>query len=237
MSGKFTVKKTKRAFSAIAIDHAHEQNNAYVKGDGGAVGLTEDPDALRRWMLSGPEVARVISEFKYNSTFMANEQEEIRHHEQKPSTQLAFKEQLSSLIASIDEMGNPFMEESADLIALGTKEIADPSVVVTVNEIKHTGQEKYNLFLKDRLVDRKTPFTATIPKNKLPLFRSDTMRVKMKVRSQLTEARSDCSLFSKLYIGCQTRGVILMSFSNTKTKHIHLQFQTKEAYVHQRNLT
>lgn len=44
-------------FSALAIDHAHEQNNASVKGDGGAVGLTENPSALRRWMVSGPEMA------------------------------------------------------------------------------------------------------------------------------------------------------------------------------------
>ena len=48
MKGNFTVKKSKHAFSAIAVDHAHEQNNALVKGDGGAVGLTENPSALRR---------------------------------------------------------------------------------------------------------------------------------------------------------------------------------------------
>ena len=46
MKGNFTVKKSKHAFSAIAIDHAHEQNNASVKGDGGAVGLTENPSVL-----------------------------------------------------------------------------------------------------------------------------------------------------------------------------------------------
>ena len=40
LAGNFTVKKTTRAFSAISIDQAHEQNNASVKGDGGAVGLT-----------------------------------------------------------------------------------------------------------------------------------------------------------------------------------------------------
>ena len=55
--------KTGRAFSAMAIDQAHEQNNAAVKGDGGAVGLTENPAALQRWMVSGPEMARVIEEF------------------------------------------------------------------------------------------------------------------------------------------------------------------------------
>ena len=61
--GNFTVQKTNRVFSAIAIDHAHEQNNALIKGDGGAVGLTDNPPALRRWMIAGPEVARVIEEF------------------------------------------------------------------------------------------------------------------------------------------------------------------------------
>jgi len=35
--GRFTVNKTNRSFSAIAIDHAHEQMNATVKGDGGAI--------------------------------------------------------------------------------------------------------------------------------------------------------------------------------------------------------
>jgi len=46
-SGSFVVQKTKRPFSAIALDHAHEQENALIKGDRGAVGLTENPAALR----------------------------------------------------------------------------------------------------------------------------------------------------------------------------------------------
>ena len=57
MKGNFVVKKTERRFSVIAIDQAHEQNNASVIDDGGAVGLTENPAALRRWMVSGPEMA------------------------------------------------------------------------------------------------------------------------------------------------------------------------------------
>ena len=56
--GGFTVLKTGRAFLAIAIDQAHEQNNDAVKGDGGAVGLTENPVALQRWMVSCPELFR-----------------------------------------------------------------------------------------------------------------------------------------------------------------------------------
>ena len=63
LKGNFVVKKSMRAWSAIAIDKAHKQNNASVKGDGGAVGLTENLFALRHWMVSGTEMARIIQEF------------------------------------------------------------------------------------------------------------------------------------------------------------------------------
>ena len=47
----------------MSIDESHEQNNACVKDEGGAVGLTERPTALLRWMVAGPEMARVVTEF------------------------------------------------------------------------------------------------------------------------------------------------------------------------------
>ena len=41
----------------MPIDQAHEQNNLVVKGSGGAVGLTENPAAFRKWMIAKPEQA------------------------------------------------------------------------------------------------------------------------------------------------------------------------------------
>ena len=61
--GKFTVNKTHRPFSRMPLDESHEQNNACVNKDGGAVSLTEKPVALLRWMVAGPEMARVVNEF------------------------------------------------------------------------------------------------------------------------------------------------------------------------------
>lgn len=60
----FVVHKTSNKFSAIALDHCHKQNNAATKGSVGAVGLTENPAALRRWMMTGPEIGRITAEFK-----------------------------------------------------------------------------------------------------------------------------------------------------------------------------
>ena len=41
-NGIFVVHKTRWVFSSIPIDQAHEQNNAFIKGDGGVVGLTDN---------------------------------------------------------------------------------------------------------------------------------------------------------------------------------------------------
>ena len=57
--GTFVVQKTQHFFSLIALDHNHEQVNEIIKGDRGAVGLTENHTALKRWMVAGPEIARV----------------------------------------------------------------------------------------------------------------------------------------------------------------------------------
>ena len=49
----------------VALEESHEQKNACVKGDGCAVCLTENSSALPlRWMVSGPEMAGIIGEFR-----------------------------------------------------------------------------------------------------------------------------------------------------------------------------
>lgn len=45
--GQLVLSKTGNRFSAIPFDQAHEQENKVIKSAGGAVGLTENPVALR----------------------------------------------------------------------------------------------------------------------------------------------------------------------------------------------
>ena len=73
----------------MPIDQAYEQNNACVKDGGGVVGLTENPSALQRWMIAGPEVARVIGEFE-NSAIPENRRMDTHHHDQTASVQISF---------------------------------------------------------------------------------------------------------------------------------------------------
>ena len=101
----------------MAIDQAHEQNNAAIKGDGGAIGLTEDPGALRRWMVAGPEVSHLVCAYEAISG-VKDATISTKHHEQTLSAQTSFLERVEALFRVIQELGNPFQEESADLLAL-----------------------------------------------------------------------------------------------------------------------
>ena len=90
-SGKFVVFKSSCTFSAMAIDQTHEQANAVIKGEGGAIGVTEDPLALRRWIVAGPEVSRLATEYEIVSE-PKDANEKIRHHEQTARAQRQFYE-------------------------------------------------------------------------------------------------------------------------------------------------
>ena len=48
--GHFVLHESHKMFSGVALDKAHEHNNAFVKADGGAVGMKEQPSVLLRWM-------------------------------------------------------------------------------------------------------------------------------------------------------------------------------------------
>ena len=128
--GNFVVFKSKKKFSAMAIDQAHEQNNALVKGNGGAVGLTESPNALLRWMVAGPDTARVIQEFQSGSTkTQKTTDSSFQHHEMSRSAHLSFDKEVKDLVGVFSELGNPFLEKSEDILVLDTKTIADPGML------------------------------------------------------------------------------------------------------------
>ena len=90
-AGNFVVHKTNRHFSALALDQAHEQANATIKAEGGAIGLTEDPSALHRWMVAGPEVSCLVSLYEIEA--QTNEtSEHTVHRDQTPQAQRNFLE-------------------------------------------------------------------------------------------------------------------------------------------------
>ncbi|KAG1705795.1 hypothetical protein GQR58_003768 [Nymphon striatum] len=120
--------------------------------------------------------------------------------------QKAYAKDVTSLVAVLEELGNPFEEESKDdLIVLDTKEMAAPAVVETVRNALKIGKDQFELFTKDRLIDRSKSLHDVISRNKLPLFNTPTIKPVPKSKQALTTTKGDMELFSRMYIGCQTR--------------------------------
>ena len=209
VDGFFVVHKTQNRFSAMALDQAHEQENAVVKGDGGAVGLTENPGALRHWIVAGPEVARIVTEFE--NTTPSSTANNVNHHEQSYGYQTSFLKDILSVIDSFEELGNPF-EEGKDLLAVDTRDVMSDGVVETVKNVLTIGQEQYNLYVESRLKQRTTPISDPIPKNMLLLFNNSGQKAPSKDKSKVLQLKNDCSLFSQLYVACQNRDGNLEDF-------------------------
>ena len=110
----------KPKFFAIPVDQAHELKNAYMKGSGGCVGLTENPTAFKHWMVLDPEMARLQREFvaMYLLDADSDHPRFFRNHEHSFSTQKRFQKQVNRLIETIMKMGNPFSDVCPELIKL-----------------------------------------------------------------------------------------------------------------------
>jgi len=76
------------------------------KNDRRAVDLTDNPTALRRWMVAGPEVAALFEDFEDAHQHMGR-RDEVLHHDQTTSMQNAFRKDVCSFVNVMEEMGIP----------------------------------------------------------------------------------------------------------------------------------
>ena len=169
------------------------------------VGLSENPNALCRWMLSGPEMARLVNEFEAGMALDTGTKENSKHHEEHRSFQVSFFKDVKSLAAAVEDLGNSFLEETGDLLTLDTKVIAEESTVSTcrMHHIESLGKEQCETFISQRLVETK-PLSDRITRNKLSFFTTFPKKTS-KTTQQISSMKRDCSLFSIMYISCQTR--------------------------------
>ena len=117
---------------------------------------------------TGPEVRRILQ--LHEEVFHCSVQETVRHHHEDTNAfQKKFVEDVVKLKSVMTEFGNPFLEESGDLIALITGLIAPKEAALNVltmekreeNNIKSTAKrdclEQYQFMKKYR----KTTFSSS----------------------------------------------------------------------------
>ena len=75
-----------------ADGQVHEQNNVILKGFAGILGLGENSEALRPWIVAGPEVAGCLGNFEDDlCSVLHKRKEQGKHHDQDYSKQKALQ--------------------------------------------------------------------------------------------------------------------------------------------------
>jgi len=131
----------------------------------------------------------------------------IRHHTHR--RQLL---KMSNHKDTIERLGNPFSEDSGDLLILDSSDLVDPAVIDTARHIEKLGQDQYNMYVTEHRVNQTKHIYEPIKRNNLPLFSWPPAQHKSKGQQQLTSLKNDCSLFSRLYIASQIRDGDLSEF-------------------------
>lgn len=108
------------------------------------------------------------------------------HHGEGYRTQKTFKRQALSLVS---EMGNPFLDDTPELLMLDTQNVIDKSVVNTVRTVEAMGRDQYNTYHKSVIIDRTCSRSRGKP---IP-------------KTQAGQISADVELFSRLYIVMQHR--------------------------------
>ena len=155
-------------------------------------------------MVSGPDIARVVNEFEYEMKVASNSDVKTDHHEENRSFQMTFFKDVKSLVASMEDLGNPYMEDSKELLVLDTKDIACPEALKTLCKIEVVSKQQSDTFVKECLVEQTKSLYDPVKNNKLHLFSTPAPK-QSKASRQVSSLKSNCALFARLYISCQSR--------------------------------
>jgi len=128
-----------------------------------------------------------------------------QHHEQGPEQQKRFKSDIVNLLDVFNDEIIFSSTSADDLITLCSHTIAHKSVSETVKTAKQIGERQFQSFVDERL-NGSLSVLSPLCRNKIPLFSFKPLSKSHSVQSlKMHELKTDCVLFSHLFIACQAR--------------------------------
>ena len=94
------------------------------------------------------------------------------HHEQYPKFQSYYTSDVIALEDAFEQLGNPFLEYSGELLDLDQSIFMPTDVVDNVRKVKDIGFQLYTTFLNKRISSQEEAFTDTLHKANLKLFKA-----------------------------------------------------------------
>ena len=125
----------------------------------------------------------------------------------------------SCLVETIEDMGNPFLDDAPELQSLDKHHVIDESVVHSIRSIEALGKEKFREYEKAVILDRTKSIFDPIEKNSIALFKRPKPKLKSKQAKQVAMLKDNVALFSRLYIVAKHRDCDMASFFKHENQH------------------
>ena len=138
--------------------------------------------------------------------------EVAEHHDSSTSTQTHFLKDVKLMFLAVNELGNPFINDSGDLYSIDTKQVANQNAVSALRQVQDIGMKQFEEYLEARFWTQVTPITDTIFNNNIYVFIKKKSRQTSKKGEHLKSAKNNVAQFSRLFIGCQSREEKLEQF-------------------------
>lgn len=128
---------------------------------------------------------------EFEQTFIEPCTHDTQYHEQTPAVQNVFAKDVQAFVDTVEVMGNPFLEDSKELLVLDTKDIMPETVVESVKTAHMIGQSQYDKYAQEILQDCSKSITDRIHRNSLPLFSTPSKQPRSKYQQQISLLKND----------------------------------------------
>ena len=106
-----------------------------------------------------------------------------------------FREKVEKLSQAIKDMGNPFQEETMELLSLDTKDVTHPAAAELISTHLEKGRKRFQEHLKGEY----STLYDSIKKNQVDFFRQIPASI---LSSKQKVLKQDRELFSRLFVSC-----------------------------------
>lgn len=107
-----------------------------------------------------------------------------------------------SLVDVFEKYGNPFTEESQDLILSDSRDKVGYYVTETISNIQRIEKEQFQAFLSNWLISKEESLYNPFKENKFSIFSTPKRRKGDSQKNEITILGKSFQLFAQLYISC-----------------------------------
>ena len=189
-------------FTAIDPDHAIEQEHRKMKVKGGFVGITGNEQAMEKYFIIAPSLARLVHEFKEYAGIETRTASSL-HHDIGSQKSTKLVSNAAKVADVLNIQGNPFVKE--DMHNLVTFAVMPDYVSNDIENRDQLGRDALEKFIANRMVDKTVEFWDPQKKNNFSYVKDAGAVVPTKIKGQLMHIKQERRLLSRLLVISKSR--------------------------------